>query len=642
MPPSRATRLLAILLACGIGVRDGSAQLQPSRRTPSLPAIPPVDGPLELHVVYPPAGSLVTARDSTFLFGSTGTGRASLTIDGRPVPVAPNGAFLAWLPLPGDSSATLHLVARRGADSASLDHRIRLPRRFVPPPGRVWIDRASLEPRGNRWAEPGEMIRVSLRASPGAEVMVRLPGGRTLPLAPDTGLSVEYGPFDVRPTRLAERTTTRYAGIFPAAALGGTLPAVTSAGTLPAAPDTALAAWVVAANGADTARAPLPLRLALVDPQARPVVVLDDDTARTGATRGAAIGMPMPAGTYDWFFRNGTVAAVSGRVNEFVRVRLADAATAWVFLTEIAGTLPAGTPPPWSRVGLVRLTPGDSSVMARVSLGTRLPFRVDEDDRSLTLRIYGAQADLDWLQYGGTDPLVRRMTWAQAAPDEVTVTFDLSAGVFGYRTRWDGTDLLLEIRRPPAIDRAHPLRGRTIAIDPGHPPLGATGPTGLREADANLAVGLALRRLLEGAGARVVIVRTTDTAIGLYERTTMAERAGAEVLVSIHNNAFPDGVNPFENNGTSTYYFQPRSVRLGFLVQDALVREMGLRNLGVGRGDLALVRPTWMPAILTEGAFLMIPEQENALRTPAFQEAYARGVALGIEVWLRELAAPAR
>ena len=33
-----------------------------------------------------------------------------------------------------------------------------------------------------------------------------------------------------------------------------------------------------------------------------------------------------------------------------------------------------------------------------------------------------------------------------------------------------------------------------------------------------------------------------------------------------------------------------------------------------------------MPAILCEGAFLMIPEQEAALRTPAFQSAYARGV----------------
>jgi N-acetylmuramoyl-L-alanine amidase len=114
--------------------------------------------------------------------------------------------------------------------------------------------------------------------------------------------------------------------------------------------------------------------------------------------------------------------------------------------------------------------------------------------------------------------------------------------------------------------------------------------------------------------------------------------------VSIHNNAFPDGVNPWLNNGTSTYYFMPRSARLAMLVQREMVAQLGLRDLGIGRGDLALVRVPWMPSVLTEGAFLMIPEQEQALRTPAFQARYARGVLRGLERFLRELAAdePAR
>jgi N-acetylmuramoyl-L-alanine amidase len=101
-------------------------------------------------------------------------------------------------------------------------------------------------------------------------------------------------------------------------------------------------------------------------------------------------------------------------------------------------------------------------------------------------------------------------------------------------------------------------------------------------------------------------------------------------------------VNPFANNGTSTYYFHPRSAALAFLVEQGLVGEMGLRDLGVGRGNFALVRPTWMPAVLTEGAFLMIPEQEQGLRTPAFQQAYARGIALGIQAYLQRWAPPPR
>jgi N-acetylmuramoyl-L-alanine amidase len=189
------------------------------------------------------------------------------------------------------------------------------------------------------------------------------------------------------------------------------------------------------------------------------------------------------------------------------------------------------------------------------------------------------------------------------------------------------------------VNPAHPLAGRTIAVDPGHPPEGATGPTGLREADVNLAIALELKALLEREGARVVMTRTADTALGLYERTAIAERANAEILVSIHQNALPDGVNPFVNNGTSTYYFQPHAARLAMLTQQALVGELGLPDLGAARGNFALARPTWMPAILTEGAFLMLPAQESALRTPSFQEAYARGIALGIQAFLRERAA---
>ena len=56
----------------------------------------------------------------------------------------------------------------------------------------------------------------------------------------------------------------------------------------------------------------------------------------------------------------------------------------------------------------------------------------------------------------------------------------------------------------------------------------------------------------------------------------------------------------------------------------------------IGRASLALARPTWMPAVLTEGAFMMIPAQEAALRDPAFQEAYARGVLEGLREFLRE------
>jgi N-acetylmuramoyl-L-alanine amidase len=253
----------------------------------------------------------------------------------------------------------------------------------------------------------------------------------------------------------------------------------------------------------------------------------------------------------------------------------------------------------------------------------------------LVLHLYGVVGDVNWVRYGPNDTLIQRVTWQQPAADEVTLTLELARPLWGYAAHWDHGDLLLDVRRPPAIDEADPLKGRLIAIDPGHPPAGATGPTGLREAVANLAVAERLRALLTSAGAHVLMTRTTDTPLDLWPRVRQAELGGAELLVSIHNNALPDGINPFLNNGTSVYYNQSRSVPLARTVQAELVRRLGLRDLGIGRGDLALVRGTWMPSVLTEGLFMILPDQEAALRDPRGQQLYALAVFDGIRNFLR-------
>jgi N-acetylmuramoyl-L-alanine amidase len=260
-----------------------------------------------------------------------------------------------------------------------------------------------------------------------------------------------------------------------------------------------------------------------------------------------------------------------------------------------------------------------------------------ESERSLALRFYSAVGDVDWIRYG-RDTLIQHLNWSQSGREELTFRVDLTQPVWGYRTRWSRNDLLLEIRRPPRISVDDPLRGRRIAIDPGHPPLGATGPTGLREAEANLAVALMLRTMLQAAGARVFMTRTADTTVDLWSRVALADSSGAELLVSIHNNALPDGVNPFTNNGTSVFYNQPRSLPLAAEIQRTLVRRLRLPDLGISRADLALIRPTWMPAVLCEGMFLILPDQETRLRSRAGQRLYARGVLEGIRGFLRQRA----
>lgn len=158
----------------------------------------------------------------------------------------------------------------------------------------------------------------------------------------------------------------------------------------------------------------------------------------------------------------------------------------------------------------------------------------------------------------------------------------------------------------------------------------------MTEPEANLAIAKRLVAMLEDAGAKVLQTRPDAKPVELGYRSRFADSVGAEVLVSIHNNAIPDGINPFENDGTSVFYFHPRSLPLARAVQRRLVEQFGTRDLGVARADLSLARPTWMPAILAEGLFIMVPEHEAVLRQESGQKRYARAVFEALEDFLRD------
>jgi N-acetylmuramoyl-L-alanine amidase len=611
-----------------------------------------VTGPLRLSVAYPAPTDQIDARDSTFLLGSVGTGGATLQINGVAVPVAPNGAWLAWLGIPPDSVIEFTLVARTATDSSTLVYPVRRVKRFTPPAAPLWIDSLSFSPSGRAWWPADETLPLSVRASEGAQLRLRLPDGTVLPLVPEsTPEEVPWGirAFDRDTGNLhPERKTVRYVGAIrgraagrdPGPMLAATAPAGSPVDSLSPRPAADSSLQVEAILGGDTVRASWPLRLRLLDSVPR-LVELNDDTAGKGTTDSLTVGRARPGATYHWFFPTGTRTLATGRLGEDLRVRLSRGQEAWIPAGD-AVPLRRGAPATRATVGSVTLTPRDDRVSLRIPLSLRVPFRIEEEDGRLTLRLYNAVSDINWTRYGPTDPYVRDIRWLQAAGDEVTLTLDLAEPVWGFRARWSGNDLLFEVRRPPRIDPGRPLAGCLIVVDPGHPPLGATGPTGLREAEANLGVALVLRDLLQQGGARVVLTRTADVNLDLLPRVRIADSLNADILVSIHNNALPDGVNPFTNNGSSVFYNHVASLPLARAVDRELVRELGVPDLGVGRGDLALVRPTWMPAILTEGLFMMIPEQEAALAGAPGRTLYARAVRDGIEAFLRSVARPAR
>ena len=90
LPPMRLRHhpllILALIAAAPLAAQQARPKAKPKTAAAPvdpnrgrLPAIKPVTGPLDLKVVYPAKGDVVSAGEWSFLFGSTGTGDASAT-----------------------------------------------------------------------------------------------------------------------------------------------------------------------------------------------------------------------------------------------------------------------------------------------------------------------------------------------------------------------------------------------------------------------------------------------------------------------------------------------------------------------------------------------------------------------------------
>jgi len=592
-----------------------------NRTAPPLPPIPLAEGPLNPKVVFPDRNQSIPVRDSNFIFGSVGNGHAKLTINGAPVPVAPNGAFLAYLPVPPSTAPRYDLVTYldSGPDTARVTVPVRVPRPLpdLALTGRLVVDSASVSPRGGFIAlRDSEPIRVTVRAPLNAVVWV--------------------SPTPEPPSRrAAEQPSSRVAE--PPSSRAATQPLVNIAGNtfatdVPAAFLRAGATLYVV-RGADT------VRFALTKPRdVRSQLVSLGDPAAQNDTDATIIGRSTPAGTYKWMIIPGTIVQETGRMGDNVRVRFDSELEVWVDSTSVR-PLAATYPAPRRTVGAMSLVPAAEWVDVVMPVSSPPPYLIEQDLSHITLTLYGTTASPDVIKFLQNDSLVRIINWVPEQSDRVVFRLELTQPPYGYLVLFDpARGFILRLRRPPRVNPNRPLEGLVIVVDPGHPPGGAIGPTALTEAEGVLPISFKLRDILQQRGAKVVITRTTMDAVDLHLRSVVARRANANALISIHLNAFGDGVNPFPNVGTSTLFFHPQTEPLARLVQAGMMREMGLRDLGIHYQNIAIGRTMWMPSLICEGAFLMVPEQENAVRTPEFQDRYARGVADGIEAYFRSIA----
>ncbi|RLP98517.1 N-acetylmuramoyl-L-alanine amidase [Geobacillus stearothermophilus] len=156
-------------------------------------------------------------------------------------------------------------------------------------------------------------------------------------------------------------------------------------------------------------------------------------------------------------------------------------------------------------------------------------------------------------------------------------------------------------------------------IDPGHGghDPGAVG-NGLQEKDLTLKIALYTRDYIHELyeGVKVYLTREKDVFISLNERAAFANRLNADHFCSIHiNTGGGKGFESYIYNGS--YSSKPKTQALRNVLHDTIVSETKLVNRGKKEANLAVLRETKMPAVLTENGFIDNKDDADFLKSDA-------------------------
>ena len=150
-----------------------------------------------------------------------------------------------------------------------------------------------------------------------------------------------------------------------------------------------------------------------------------------------------------------------------------------------------------------------------------------------------------------------------------------------------------------------------IVLDAGH---GGTDPGAIykerKEKDDNLALTLAVGKILEDNGVDVVYTRTEDVYQTPFEKARIANQSGADYFISFHRNSSPED-NQYQGVEVLVYDKSGIKYEMAQNIVGAL-GELGFREIGVKeRPGLVVLRRTRMPALLIETGFLNSDEDNK-------------------------------
>lgn len=189
-------------------------------------------------------------------------------------------------------------------------------------------------------------------------------------------------------------------------------------------------------------------------------------------------------------------------------------------------------------------------------------------------------------------------------------------------------------------------KSKTIVIDAGHggPDPGKVSESGTLEKDINLKIALYLKEILESQNINVIMTRTEDKDLAtetnkrklsdIKERVKLMENSNADMVISIHQNSYPDA----EVYGAQCFYptDSEEGKKLAAIIQNQIItstNQTKIREIK-GNNDYYLLKHSSTPIVIVECGFLSNPTEEQLLLTDEYQRKMAWSIYLGILQYL--------
>jgi len=582
------------------------------------------EGPL-LHVAYPPEQQINYYADSLFVFGTTRSyAQIDVTVNGKPVEVLDRrtGNFLALVDIPRGEEFPIKVEASDGFETTTVERSVIFPEGLKTMPEEpLELHPSHVLPRQDQVLKPGDTLQIVVRGSPGAKAQYRIGKGSYFEMT-------ELGYPTGQPGKGGIYASTYRVSDYdaPASGLSEAMPI-----TVTLRKEEEQVSLELPGTVTFLSSTPFKVLEVLARPELKYGgwfrIIRDDYYQLYADTRGGT-GYPDNVASY---LTAGTRFEAVGASGDYYRVKLEEDEIYLLHKDAVRELENKGSLEP--TLYELELAESRKKVSLRLNADERFPFLIESGKNQLKIRLYGINKD-QALSIPELTTSVNALSLKPVAaePNVFVLNVELEKDFTGYNPYWEDNDLVLDIRKPPEITKESPLKDKTIVIDPGHggEDPGAPGPGDLDEKDVVLNMSLYLKDLLLEEGANVILTRTEDIFVDLYDRPKTKHLADTDFFISVHCNAHAQGADAINLHGIMTLYNYDHNEKLANIMLETLADEMGLPAMSTWRRNIAVTRFTQFPSVLVEAGYMMHPEDNWHILHPRGQMEFARAMKKGI------------